>query len=177
MRSWRTLAVAAALAFAAWVVVGIYRAGGDIPPPTGTPQTTLNVGHAEGRRLQKPSWSLDYDSIRTSPDNTTATLENVHDGELYKNGKPFMKLHAKHVVVNTISNDFTATGPVELVENDGRHRRRFVSDSAIYQGIQQTLVLNHPARIESDGAVLDVATATINFRSGDTKLGRITGTY
>ncbi|GAC1413408.1 MAG: hypothetical protein NVSMB64_23680 [Candidatus Velthaea sp.] len=168
--------IVVALAIVGWFAYEIYRAGGDMPPTSTNTSTLLKAGHAEGRRLTLPSWSLDYDKITTSNDNSLATLENVHDGRYYKNGKPFMKMKAAHVVVNTITNDFTVTGPIELVEIDGKHDRRFTSDAAIYTGFVQTLTLNRPATIVSDGATLRVKTATFNFKSGDIRLGPFVGT-
>jgi hypothetical protein len=170
--------VAGTLALLTWIGIGIYRAGDDVPPPPGTTDTKLRMGHAEGRRVDgQPSWSLDYDKVTSSADTTVATLENVRHGELYKHGRPFMRMVAKHVVVNTLSNDFVVTGPLELSENDGLHRRRLTSDAANYSGALQTLTLIHPAKINSDGANATVATATINFKSGDMTFGPLIGLY
>jgi hypothetical protein len=167
-----------AVAVGTWVGLGIYHAGGDVPPPPTTPQTKLSSGHAEGRRIDgKPSWSLDYDRIIASPDTTVATLENVRHGEIYKHGKPFMRMIAKHVVVNTLSNDFVVTGPMELTQNDGKHQRHLTSDAANYSGVMQTLTLNHPAKISSDGANVTVANATVNFRSGEMHFGPLVGLF
>ncbi|MFN2459616.1 MAG: LPS export ABC transporter periplasmic protein LptC [Candidatus Velthaea sp.] len=178
MNKWlRNSLLAAGAAFAAWIGVQIYRAGGDIPPPPTRPQTMLKSGHAEGRRLRLPSWSLDYDSITTSADNTIATLENVRRGTYYKNGKPFMSMTSKHVVVNTVTNDFVATGPLTLVQIDGQHDRRFSSDAATYSGLARTLTLNHPATIRDDAGTIEVKRATINFKTGDMTLGPLVGTY
>lgn len=179
MNRWlRTGIAAGALAGLIWVGDGIYRAGGDVPPPPTTPQTKLSTGHAEGRRVGgKPSWSFDYERIVASPDATTATLENVRNGEIYKHGKPFMRLTAKHVVVNTLSNDFVVTGALELTENDGEHKRRLTSDAANYSGLLQTITLIHPAKIHSDGANVTVANATVNFKSGDMTFGPLVGLF
>jgi len=174
----RAALAAAALAFLAWVGIGIYRAGSEVPPPPSDPVSTLTTGHAEGRRIDgKPSWSLDYDRMTTTPDTTTATLENVRHGELYRHGKPFMRMTAKHVIVNTLSNDFTVTGGLELTENDGLHRRRITSSSAVYSGTLQTLTLHSPAHIAADGARVTVRSAEVNFRSGDMSFGPLVGLY
>jgi hypothetical protein len=174
----RVAVAAIGVAFAAWVGIGIYRAGEEVPPPASDAQTKLTAGHAEGRRIDgKPSWSLDYDRLVTSPDTSVATLENVRHGELFKRGKPFMQIVAKHVVINTLSNDFVVTGPLELTENDGQHKRHIVSVDATYTGAQQTLSLHNPATIDADGARVKVRTAEINFRSGDMSLGSMTGLY
>ncbi len=179
MRRGLTIALAGlVIAFLGWVGIGIYRAGGDVPAPPVTPETRLTAGHAEGRRIDgKPSWSLDYDRLVTSPDTTIATLENVRHGLLYRRGKPFMTMVAKHVVVNTISNDFVVVGPLQLVEDDGKHRRRLVSVGANYSGVLQTLTLTHQAKIDTDGAHVTVASAVVNFRSGDMSFGRLIGLY
>ena len=174
----RLLVLAIVIAGAAWVGFGIYSAGMDVPQPISIGQTTLTAGHAEGRRVDgKPSWSLDYDRVLASPDTTTATLENVRHGELYRRGKPFMQMTAKHVVVNMLSNDFFVTGPLELVQNDGRHKRRLTSTDGSYSGALQTLTLPHSADIISDGARVKVANAVVNFGSGDMKLGPLVGLF
>jgi hypothetical protein len=166
------------LGFLAFVAFGIYQAGGDVPPPNTTPETKLTAGHAEGRRVDgQPSWSLDYERVIASSDSTIATLYNVRHGQLYKHGKPYMKMVAKQVVVNTLSNDFVVTGPLELTEDDGKHQRRLTSDAANYSGALQTLILSHPAKISSDGARVTVASATVNFRSGDMNFGPLVGHY
>jgi hypothetical protein len=166
------------LALLGWLGVGIYRAGGDVPPPPPASETKLTSGHAEGRRVDgKPSWSLDYDRVVASSDSTMATLYNVRHGQIYKRGKPFMKMVAKEVVVNTLSNDFVVTGPLELTENDGKHDRHLTSDAANYSGVLQTLTLSHPAKISSDGARVNVKSATVNFKSGDMNFGPLVGRF
>jgi hypothetical protein len=174
----RALITASALALTIWCAVSIYRAGGDVPAPPTTPQTKLTVGHAEGRRIDgKPSWSLDYDKVVTNTDLSTATLDGVHNGEIYKHGLPFMKLTAKHMVINTITNDFTITGPFQLVENDGKHQRTLTSDAATYTGFDQTLLLTHPSNIKNDGVNLAMKNAKINLKTGDTTMGPLIGIY
>lgn len=174
----RLAIILVAAAFFGWVGWGIYHAGGDVPAPIHDAETKLTQGHAEGRRIGgNRSWSLDYDRLIASADTTTATLENVRHGELYRRGQPFMQMQAKHVVVNTITNDFIVTGPLELVQNDGKHRRRLTSDAATYSGALQMLTLNHPADISSDGAKVKVASASVNFRSGEMSLGKLVGIY
>jgi len=177
-RALRAGIAAVVLGLLIWVGIGIYRAGGDVPPPATAPETKLTSGHAEGRRIDgKPSWSLDYDRIVASADTTIATLYNVRHGTIYKRGKPFMNLVAKQVVVNTLSNDFVVTGPMKLTEIDGQHDRHLTSDAANYSGALQTLILRHTSIISSDGARVTVATATVNFRSGDLNLGPLVGHY
>ncbi len=175
MKRWRWPLALVALALATWFGYAIWHAGDDVPPPSTQAQTDFGKGHAEGRRLKFPAWTMDYDKIETSTDGSVATLEHVRDGRYFKNGKPAMKLKADHVVINLVTNDFVATGQVDVKEIDGKHDRHFSSAEADYAGITQMLILNRPSTIFSDGTTLRVATATINFRSGDVQLGRIVG--
>ncbi|MGB8265952.1 MAG: hypothetical protein WCE44_06500 [Candidatus Velthaea sp.] len=170
---WRRLAVIAGCLVAAWIVWGIVRAGNDVPPPAANPVTQLGPGHAEGRRINAPAWTLDYDTIVETPDGTSATLTHVRNGEIFRNGKPYVSVQADTIVVNTVSNDFSASGHVVLIENDNKHQRRFRSQQAAYSGGLEILTLPVSARIESDGLKVQVERATVNLRTGAMTLGRI----
>jgi hypothetical protein len=175
----RNILIAVGAIFFAWIFYELYRAGGGpLPPPPGQVKTEINHGKVMGQsRLHLPSWSLDYDSITIGPDGYTNTLENVKDGVYYKDGKPAAKMKAKHVVVNTISNDFVETGPVEITEIDGKHSRNFVSDEATYQGGTQTIILSHPTTVSSDGGTAKFKKAILNFKTGDITTEGMTATY
>lgn len=163
----------AGIAFAAWVTWGIVHAGGPMANVgTGT-VSELDRGHAEGRRINARSWSLDYGRIIEAPDGSTATLYDVRHGEIFRNGKPYVAVHADTLVVNTLSNDFSATGHVVFTENDGKHVRRFRSDHALYYGASQILTLPSAVHIESDGMAASFDHATVNLKTGSMSLGRI----
>ncbi len=170
---WRRMLLLAGLAFAAYVVWGVWHAGG---PPVNVGTTTvseLERGHAEGRRMNARAWSLDYGRIIEAPDGTTATLYDVRHGEIFRNGKPYVSVRADSVVVNTLSNDFSATGHVVLIENDGKHTRRFRSEHALYNGLPEVLTLPSTVHIESDGMAASFDHAIVNLRTGSMQLGRI----
>jgi hypothetical protein len=175
----RNILIGVGVIFFAWVCYELYRAGGGAPPPPpGQVKTIFKTGTATGQsRLHLPAWSLDYESITIGPDGYTNTLENIKDGRYFKNGKPAAKMKAKHIVVNTISNDFVETGPIEITEIDGKHSRNFVSDEAAYQGATQTLILSHPTTVTSDGGTAKFKKATFNFKTGDMTTGGMIGTY
>jgi hypothetical protein len=138
-------------------------------------QTRLSLGSANGRRLDGKSWSLDYDAASLSPDGSIAEINDVHDGVITRNGKPYMRMTARHVTANLGANDFVVTGPVTFSEVDGQ-RRQLQTVGAHYSGFDQTLHLDQPTTIREGAATLRVATAVINFRTGETTLGRIVGT-
>lgn len=170
---WRRVIFAASLLFTAWVVWGIVHAGGDTPVRQGNAVSELRVGHAEGRRVDSRAWSLDYDTIVEAPDGSTATLTHVRNGEIFRNGKPYVSIKADTMVVNTLTNDFSAAGHVVLAENDGKHKRNFRSQQALYNGGPQILTLPVQAHIEDDGMAATVDRATVNLRTGEMSLGRI----
>ncbi len=170
---WRRVLLLALLAFAGWVTWGIVHAGGTVPNIGTTTESELKRGHAEGRRVDARSWSLDYDEIVESPDGSTATLYHVRHGEIFRHGKPYVSVKADSIVVNTISNDFSASGHVVLTENDGQHARRFRSAEALYAGATQVLNLPAAVQLESDGMSAHFDHATVNLKTGVMSVGRI----
>jgi len=175
--TWRTPAALAVLAVLAWVGYEIGRAGDDIAPPPMQGATRLINGEMHGKRFDQRAWSLDYDTITFSPDGSTATIAHVRDGRIHRPGKPDVLLKADGVTFNTITNDVTITGPLEVKEpmDDGTVRT-FSSVGAHYVGVTRTLELQHPATITGSGASVTVASADVNFRTGDVTLGRVLGT-
>jgi hypothetical protein len=166
--------VAAAVGLGGWVVYQTIHAGSDVPPPSSQTLTRLNSGSAGGKRLDGRSWSLDYATATMTPDGQTAEIDKVRDGLILRNGKPFARMKADHVSVNTATNSFTARGPVEFIELGGRHRQIRTVD-AVYAGDKQLLTLDHQATIREGRATVVVERATMNFATGATTLGRING--
>ena len=164
------------LAGLAYVGVGIYRAGGSVALPPGAQPMHLSFGTAEGRRVTGRSWTLHYDKIETSLDGTTASIQGLRDGTFYRNGKPFVRIRAKHVVVNTITNDITIDGPVSITTLDSP-KRTFSTNAATWNNFAQRLLLPHESTMRSGDALLRIATVAIDFRSGSVKLGRVAGTF
>ncbi|HEV8022635.1 MAG TPA: LPS export ABC transporter periplasmic protein LptC [Candidatus Lustribacter sp.] len=170
----RTIGALVAAAVLAWITWQTIHAGTDIPSQRSTSQTQLTGGSANDKRLDGKSWSLDYDSASVSPDGSLAEIENVHDGVILRDGRPYMRMMAKHVSANLAVNDFVVTGPVSFTEIGGQHRELF-TDEAHYSGNTHTLFLDHPTTIHAAAMSFRVASAVVNFTTGETKLGRITG--
>ena len=174
-RGLKALLLVAGLGAAAWVVDQTIHAGADVPPPSSQVLTRLGGGSAGGKRLDGRSWSLDYGSATMTADGQTAEIDKIRDGLLLRNGKPFARMRADHVSANIASNSFTAHGPVEFTELGGKHRR-IVTTDASYAGDKQTLTMTHQATISEGAATVVVQSATMNFATGATTLGRIDGT-
>ena len=171
----RLIAALVAAAGLGWIAWQTIHAGGDIPSQRSTSQTQLSGGSANDKRLDGKSWSLDYDTATLSPDGSLAEIQNVHDGVILRDGKPYMRMTAKHVSANLAYNDFVVTGPVSFKEIGGQ-QRQLDTDEAHYSGNDHTLRLDHPTTIRSGGMTFRVTTAVVNFTTGETKLGRINGT-
>jgi hypothetical protein len=171
----RTMAVLIAVAALAWVGYQTMRAGDDIPPPVHAGLTQLTGGRASDKRVDGKSWSLDYDSATMSADGTTAEIENVRDGTIMRNGKPYMHVRAKHISANLALNDFVVTGPVTFAEIGGM-QRRLTTTGAHYLGYSHVLELPNRTTIRAGPLEVVVDRATVDFSTGATKLGRIVGT-
>jgi lipopolysaccharide export system protein LptC len=170
----RVVAVLAIAGILAWVVWQTIHAGTDIPSQRTQQQTQLSGGSANDKRIDGKSWSLDYDNATLSPDGSLAEIERVHNGVILRDGKPYMRMTAKHVSANLSANDFVVTGPVSFSEIGGQRRELF-TDEAHYTGNDHMLHLDHPVTIHAGGMTFHVATALVNFTTGATTLGRITG--
>ena len=176
-RSWRVAAVIAVAAILGWVGFEIGRAGSDIQVLRTPQSSTLTAGRVSGKRVDGRAWSLDYDKVSMSPDGSLATIAHVRDGRLHRTGKPDVTMTGDNVTVNTATNDITVGGPVSFREPLAAQRvRTFRTNGARYIGATRVLILEHPSTITDDGATVAVASATIDFRTGDVKLGRIEGT-
>lgn len=171
----RIIVIVAIVAGLAWVVYKTVTAGGDIPAPQNQLGTVLSGGQAGGKRLDGKSWSLDYDSLTMSPDGMTADIQNVHDGVIYRDGKPYMHVRAEHITANRVTNDFTVRGKVEFTQIGGADRH-LTTTGATFAGFKQQLTLAKPTVIRDGPTTITVANAVIDFRSGNVTTGRIVGT-
>jgi hypothetical protein len=175
LRGLRTIAALVALAVLGWIGYQTVHAGSDIPPPQGANLTRLAGGRASDKRIDGKSWSLDYDTATLSQDGTTAEIDNVKDGIIQRDGKPYMHVRAKHVSANVLANNFTVTGPVSFSEIGG-HGRTLVTRDATYTGQTHTLILPNRVTLREGSLHVIVEKATIDFSTGTSTFGRIVGT-
>lgn len=174
----RTALTAAAVAlaiFLSWVGYEIVNAGSDVPPPQPQALTQLEGGRAAGKRIDGRSWSFDYASATMTADGQEADLNGVRDGIIRRDGKPYLRMRAQHVSANMGANDFTATGPVVLTEIGGQHRK-LETVGAHFSGVNRSLVLDHTTKVSEGSITVVVDHASIDFATGETRLGRMIGT-
>ena len=178
--------VVAMLAIAGYVGWGIYAAGLD-ERPAPSPQTAAQFtsGEAAGRRslcsgagktCSAPSWSAKYDRIVASADQSLLDLYGVHDGLIYKKGKPYLRVDADHMTVNVGSKDFSAIGKLHIETVGSKPSRSFDTTSAVWNNAQQTLDLTQRSVVRTSGdAPFTVGRLTVDLKSGDIDVHDVAG--
>jgi hypothetical protein len=166
------------LGLLAYVGLRVYLAGKEVvPPPQSAVPVIVGHGIARGERLTSHSWSIDYDKITTSVDQTFVTVDGVRDGIVYKNAKPYLRLRAAHVTVNMITHDFTASGPIHVESVNKKKPRAFDTTSAVWTEAAQRLDLAQPIVVTSPGSTLHVQKLSLDVRSGTLRLEHIDGSF
>lgn len=174
MRRWIGLAV---VALSGYLGYGIYRAGlDDRPPPPSNTNITLVRGSANGQRVKFRSWSASYDRIVSNADQTILEITGVHDGTIYKGGKPYLHVRAAHLSVNTITRDFSAIGPLHAETIGSTPARTFDTTAATWNDAMQTLTLAKRVVIHTgSGPPLTVGSLTLDVKTGDIAIDDIDG--
>jgi len=173
----RRVLVLAGFAAGVWLAVGVFLSGRDEinPPPNGTP-AVFNGGHAVGQRVDFRSWSADYDKLITNADQTVLDLQGVHNGIIFKNGKPYLRVRAAHMTINTLTRDFSATGPIHVETVRSNPRRTFDTTAATWSDATQHLSLPRRIEIHSGArAPLYVGSMDFDLRNGQLELHHVHG--
>ena len=170
--------VGGVIALVVFVTVEIYLAGQiDVPPPTGTAPVVLNRGMARGERVTSHSWSIDYDKLTTSADQTFITADGVRHGLIFRNGKPYLRVRATHVTVNMATHDFVASGPVHIESASHKNFHAFDTTSAVWTEASQRLDLAEPVVITSPGTSLHVQQLSLDVRTGALHIDQPHGSF
>jgi len=172
----RTLAILAAAAVA-FFVLGVYRAGlNETPPPPSNLQIVFHNGRANGQRITTRSWTADYDRVVSNADQTVLEMDGVHNGTIFRAGKPYIYVRATHLSVNTISRDFTASGPVHAETVASHPRRSFDTTSADWNDAAQLLTMSQHVTIHTGAArPLEVGSLTFSVKTGNVELRDVAG--
>jgi hypothetical protein len=162
--------------FAAWFALETYLAGREyVPPFAATQPITLQSGAARGERITTHSWSIAYDKITTNADQTFVDVEGVHSGLIYRKGKPWLRVRARHMSINMLTHDFTASGPLHVETVDRGKPRSFDTTSAIWSETQQQLTFNEPSTLTTRGGKLRIDRMSLEVKSGKVHLERVSG--
>ncbi|MGH7707624.1 MAG: hypothetical protein ACREM8_09605 [Vulcanimicrobiaceae bacterium] len=153
-----------ALVFLGYIAYGVWAAGNDSAPPISrTGPVTFGGGIVRGERITTHSWSIAYDKITSDPSETTLRLDGIHDGIIYRKGKPYLRFHAAHATVNSQTQDFTADGKVHIETIDRTKPRTFETDFISWSQALQRLALPHPVTITTrDASKLTIGSLSID---------------
>ena len=173
---WKRLALAGGLALGVYVVVEIILAGsGALPPPPNQAPIDLRGGHVLNNHIATRSWSFDYDHARLSSDGLSGTVDGVRNGVVFRKGKPYLRISAKHVTLNIQSLDFTAVGKVHVERIDDPMQRSFDTDLVTWTNDAKILRMPHPAYIHSGDQTLRVDGISVNFDDSTIHVGQVNG--
>jgi hypothetical protein len=172
----RLIAIAG-LAIAAFLAWGIHRAGlGETPTPPNSTDIVFHQGIAHGERIKTRSWTADYDRVVSNADQTVLELENVRNGVIFRSGKPYLRVRAAHMSVNTLTRDFTVTGPLHVETIGASPARSFDTTSARWSDAEQRLELDKRVSIESGAsAPLIVGSLTVDVKTGLIEMHDVAG--
>ncbi len=165
----RPVAIAAGIAFAAFLAVGFILAGREpVPDAPNSQPIVLKGGHVSNHRIDTQSWSFDYKRAEQSPNGSVATITGIHNGILFRKGKPYLRISAQEVSINTASLDFTAIGDVhvESANAKGNGARSFDTDLVEWDDGLKHLAMPHPSIVRTRGQVLKVDSITVDFKKG-----------
>lgn len=172
---WITAGIGALLALIAVLVFT-----SPVPVPTAPAQSSqleLQKGRAGGERMKTHAWTADYDRITTNADQTVVDLQGVHDGVIYKEGKPYLRVTAEHLKVNTLTKDFTATGKLHVERIAGSRFKSFDTDAGTWYDAPKRLVFPHSTLITMrDGTSIRVGRAGLNLTNGHIHMESVAGT-
>lgn len=175
---WKTVGWLAGAAVLVYVIVEVILAGRGTPPlPSNQNGITLHGGHVQGNRISTKSWSFDYKSAQLSPDGTTGTVDGVRNGIVLRKGKPYLRVAAEHISIDTQSLNFTALGKVHVVMIGDPQHRSFDTDLVIWTNGAKLLRMDHPSYIRSGDQTLKLQSVTINFETNQIHLGGISGGF
>jgi len=161
---------------ALWVVIGIILAGNGTPPlPTSNTEISLKGGHVQGNKISTRSWSFDYTSAHLSADGSTGTVSGVRNGIVLKKGKPYAKVAAEQISLDTNSLNFTALGKVhvELIK-DPQHRS-FDTDLVVWTNQTKMLEMDHPSYLHEGDQTVKLNKVSVNFDTNQVHVGSLAG--
>jgi hypothetical protein len=174
----RYLLIGAGIALLVWVTVEVILAGRGIPPiPVASAPIELRGGdvRANGHTVESRSWRFKYDRGELSSDGTTGTLDGIHDGIVYRKGKPYLLIDAQHVALNTATLDFTAIGAVHIEMLSDPSHRSFDTDDVAWTNDAKLLEMPHTSYLHVGGQTLKIGSVTVDFVKNQVHLTNVEG--
>lgn len=174
---WKTLLAVAGAALAIYLIVGVVLAGLNTPPlPPDQSGIALRGGKVRGNRITNKSWSFDYTRAQLSADGTTGTIEGVRDGIVFKKGKPYLRVTAQSISVDTQTLDFTAVGKVTITPIGDSLHRSFDTDLVVWNNATKELQMMHQSYLHTGDQTLAFKSIAIDFSTDQIRFGGVNGT-
>ncbi|HEV3090993.1 MAG TPA: hypothetical protein VGX91_06050 [Candidatus Cybelea sp.] len=173
---WKRIGIFAGVLFGIYVVVEVVLAGRGTPPlPPGQLPIDLHGGHVLNNHITTKSWSFDYEHARLSPDGLSGTVDGVRNGVVFRKGKPYLRISAKHVQLDIASLDFTAVGAVHIERINDPEHRAFDTDLVTWTNDAKVLKMSHPSYVHSGGQTLTISNISVDFDDDTIHLGKVSG--
>ena len=173
---WKHAAWIVGTALAVWVIVEIVIAGNGMPTiSTASQSIDLTGGHVRGNRISTKSWNFDYQHAVLSPDGTVGSIDGVRNGVVFRKGKPYLRIAAEHISINTATLDFTAVGKVHVERIADPMKRSFDTDLVIWTNNAKNLRMTHPSYLHTGDQTVKLENVTVNFDTEQIHFGKIDG--
>jgi len=173
---WRPVLIVVGAALAIYLIVGVILAGKNTPPlPSAQNGITLLGGRVRGNRITTKSWSFDYTSAQLSADGATGTIEGVRDGIVYKKSKPYLRITAQRISIDTLSLNFTAIGKVTVELIGDPLKRSFDTDLVVWTNATKLLKMEHTSYLHAGGQTMAFNSITVNFATDKIHFSGIDG--
>jgi LPS export ABC transporter protein LptC len=148
-----------------------------LPPITNADTVIMRALRVVGEHGAKLGWSFTADSSETAVDGGFTTYHNVHDGTYFEHGKPAYHISAKQIVLDTRSQNYSATGSVHIWAVTGAQPRDIRSESMMWNQPLQTLSCPEQVTVHYTGSQFTGTDVYINFRDGSIHTGQSAMTY
>ena len=109
------------------------------------------------------------------PDGMSGSVDGVRNGIVFRKGKPYLRISAKHIQVNISTLDFTAVGKVHIERIDDPEKRSFDTDLVTWTNDAKVLRMAHPSYVRSGDQTLVITNITVNFDDDSIRLGKVSG--
>jgi hypothetical protein len=172
---WRAVAIVAGVVFVLVMFYETFLTYPDAPPPMTQAPILFKGGHVVNHHVNTKSWSLDYDSAQMTQDQSSGTIDGIHNGIIFRKGKPYLKISAQQASVNTLTLDFTATGLVHVEELGAKEPVSFDTDLIVWSNALHDLTMSHPSYFHTGDQTLKVEDVTVNLETKKYHIGKIDG--
>ena len=105
----------------------------------------------------------------------SGSVDGVRNGIVFRKGKPYLRISAKHVQLNVQTLDFTAIGKVHIERINDPEHRAFDTDLVTWTNDAKLLRMTHPSYVRSGSQVLRIDGITVNFDDNTIHLGKVNG--